>query len=77
MMIIEADALRVQTVEVRRLQPWIAVTGQIAVALVVRNQEDDVRGTASLRQHSGRSGGQKKASSSHCVWKSHCPTDIY
>ena len=39
----EAHALGMQPVEVRRLQDRIAVAGEVAVALVVGEDEDDVR----------------------------------
>ena len=38
----EADAARVQLVDVRRLQDRIAVAGEIAVALVIGDDENDV-----------------------------------
>ena len=43
----EADALLVQPVEVRRLDDRVAVAGEIAVALVVGHDQDDV---GTLRQ---------------------------
>jgi hypothetical protein len=39
----EPHALGVEAVEVRRLEDRVAVTGQVAIALVVGDNEDDVR----------------------------------
>jgi hypothetical protein len=41
--VLKAHALGVEAVEVRRFENGIAVGGEIAVALVVGEQEDDVR----------------------------------
>ena len=38
----EADALAVQAVEIGGVDPGVAVAGEIAVALVVREEENDV-----------------------------------
>jgi len=42
----QTHALGVQRVEVRRLQDRVAVTGEVAVPLVVGDDDDDVRATA-------------------------------
>ena len=45
----EANAFVMQPVEVGRLEDRVAVAGQIAVALVVGEDEDDVRAAADER----------------------------
>ena len=39
----EADALAVQVIQVRRLDHRIAMDGDVAIALIVREYKDDVR----------------------------------
>ena len=42
MMIVELNALAGQPVEMRRLQPGVAMAAYIAIALIVGDDEDDV-----------------------------------
>ena len=54
----EANALISQPVEVRRLQHGVAVTREVAVALVIGDEEDDVGQTWRLIQWGGRCVGE-------------------
>src|SRR5262249_54812681 len=58
----KANALAVELIEVRRLQHRIAVAGQIAIALVIGEKNDDVGSLALfwLRGHDGTGERQHK-----------------
>ena len=47
--VVEGDAARVEGIEVRGLEPRVAVAAELAVALVVGEDEDDVRAAAPER----------------------------
>src|SRR4051794_21869034 len=65
----EPDAFGVQAVEVGRLQERVAVTGEITVAVVVRQQHDDIGfGRFAKRSATKKGSGNnhnKSAESSH------------
>ena len=61
MIILQTHALRVQAVEIRRLQPGIAMAGHVAVTLVVGDDEDDIRRRGVRRSGSSDPGREHKA----------------
>jgi hypothetical protein len=54
----ELDALPRKRVEIRRLQVGIPVAGEIAVALVIAHDEQDIGTARSGKRAGGRHGGE-------------------
>ena len=56
----EAHAFVVKAVQVRRLQHGIAVAGEIAITLVIAEDEDDIRRLGRLKTRHGKSPQQQE-----------------
>ena len=68
MIVIERDGFGVKLVDVRRLGVGVAVASEIAVALVIRDDEDDVRwGCGQARNPETGAEDESEDESSHDV----------